>query len=84
MNILVRLIERAQQRRALLKILFGVCLGGIVCVGLTLTPEAGHLPGDQLPLFWSCFGLLGCIGLAGVCKWIAKTFLERDTDYYDH
>lgn len=37
----------------------------------------------SIPGFWSVFGLLGCLSLAGVCKLAAKLFLKRPENYYD-
>jgi hypothetical protein len=37
----------------------------------------------SIPGFWSVFGLVGCLGLAGVCKFVARLFLKRPENYYD-
>jgi len=36
-----------------------------------------------IPGFWSVFGLVGCLSLAGVCKLAARLFLKRSENYYD-
>jgi hypothetical protein len=37
----------------------------------------------SIPGFWSVFGLVGCLCLAGACKFIARFFLKRPENYYD-
>jgi len=37
----------------------------------------------SIPGFWSAFGLLGCLSLAGLCKLVARLFLKRPENYYD-
>ena len=37
----------------------------------------------SIPGFWSVFGLVGCLSLAGVCKFVARLFLKCPENYYD-
>ena len=37
----------------------------------------------SIPGFWSVFGLVGCLSLAGVCKLAARLFLKRPENYCD-
>jgi ABC-type xylose transport system permease subunit len=37
----------------------------------------------SVPGFWSVFGLVGCLVLAGACKLVARLFLKRPENYYD-
>jgi hypothetical protein len=37
----------------------------------------------SIPGFWSVFGLVGCLILAGACKLAARLFLKRPENYYD-
>jgi len=78
-----RCIAYWRKRPALLRRIFFGCLAGIACAGILARPEEPHLRVERVPLVWALFGLAGCVVLALGSKWIARTFLERDTDYYD-
>lgn len=38
--------------------------------------------GSDLPLFWGGFGLVGCIGIVVISKWVGHTFLMKHDDPY--
>ncbi len=59
-----------------------IIVAGIVMdsVGAAHGEHAGVF---SIPGFWSVFGLLGCLGLVGVCKLAARLFLKRSENYYD-
>jgi len=57
----------------------------VVCVVVDSVGAARgeHAGVFSIPGFWSVFGLLGCLGLAGLCKLVACLFLKRPENYYD-
>ena len=59
-----------------------IILAGVVAdsIGAAHVEHAGVF---SIPGFWSVFGLLGCLSLAGVCKLVARFFLKRPENYYD-
>jgi hypothetical protein len=42
----------------------------------------GHYFVDNIPAFWTMFGIAGCFILIKVAKGIAHTFLGKNEDYY--
>jgi len=59
-----------------------VMLAGVVTDLLNASHE-GSAGVFSIPGFWSAFGLIGCLMLAGVCKLVARLFLKRPENYYD-
>ena len=59
-----------------------IIAAGIVVdsIGFFSKEQAGMF---AIPGFWSVFGLLGCLALAGICKLAARLFLKRSENYYD-
>jgi len=42
----------------------------------------GHYFVDNIPAFWTMFGIIGCFLLIKVAKGIAHAFLSKDEDFY--
>lgn len=42
----------------------------------------GHFFVDNIPGFWTIFGIIGCFVLIKVAKGIAHAFLSKDEDFY--
>lgn len=42
----------------------------------------GHYFVDNIPAFWTIFGIIGCFVLIKVAKGIAHIFLSKDEDFY--
>ena len=42
----------------------------------------GHYCVDNIPAFWTMFGVVGCFLLIKVGKGIAHQFLSKDDDFY--
>ena len=42
----------------------------------------GHYFVDNIPAFWTMFGIAGCFVLIKVAKGIAHLFLSKDEDFY--
>lgn len=78
---LVGLIE-ALRGRAVKRIAYGV-LGVLVVVDFFIPRHEIHFFGDRVPGFWSAFGLVACIVIIVVSKWIGHHGLMKGEDYYD-
>ena len=59
-----------------------IIVAGVVVDSIGAAREE-HAGVFSIPGFWSVFGLLGCLSLAGVCKLVARLFLKRPENYYD-
>ncbi len=59
-----------------------IIVAGVVVdsIGAVRVEHAGVF---SIPGFWSVFGLVGCLILAGACKLAARLFLKRPENYYD-
>jgi len=42
----------------------------------------GHYFVDNIPAFWTIFGIIGCFLLIKIAKGIAHAFLSKDEDFY--
>ena len=42
-----------------------------------------HFWGDNIIGFWSLFGILGCLGMIVVCKFLSHVWLMKGEEYYD-
>jgi len=70
------------------RIYIGLFIPAIIIVAGVVVDSIGFFRGGHagifsIPGFWSVFGLLGCLALAGVCKLAARLFLKRSENYYD-
>jgi len=54
-----------------------------IAVDMAGTAHEDHAGLFSIPGFWSVFGLVGCLVLAGACKLAAHLFLKRPENYYD-
>ena len=46
-------------------------------------PEEHHIPFESWPAFGSIYGLVSCIAIILVSKFLGKIWLMRREDYYD-
>jgi hypothetical protein len=83
---LERLIE-TPEGLASLKRWFYVSLGAIVIAEIAapyvLHDDHIYFPFENLPAWGSVYGLISCLLIIIVSKWLGKMFLERDENYYD-
>lgn len=65
------------------KAAYGV-LGVLIAVDFFIPrPHEIHFFGDNVPGFWSAFGLAACVVIIVASKWIGHHGLMKDEDYYD-
>ena len=81
---MARFLEYLYVRRVAIKWLFFALLLIIPILDLFVERHAVHFPGDRISCFWSLFGLIVCLGMIVLWKWLAHAWLERDEDYYDN
>lgn len=67
----------------LLKIVSYVFLGIVVAVDFFIPRDHGHYPWDQIPGFYALFGLIACVLIVVMAKWLGKKWLMKKEDYYD-
>lgn len=77
------LLEYLHQRSIVCKRLFFTLLILIPLLDLGVERQEAHFLGDRIPCFWSLFGLVVCLAMILVWKWLAHVWLERDEGYYD-
>ena len=68
-------------RRLALFIAAGVVLSALIDWLRFPDPEF-LFEGSTLPLFWVGFGLVGCIGIVVISKWVGHAFLMKHDDPY--
>lgn len=68
-------------RPIIIAIVAGVLLS-VAAELLFVSKREAYFTGSDLFLFWVVFGLLSCIGIVEVSKWVGHTFLMRHDDPY--
>jgi hypothetical protein len=67
--------------KALKWFLYAVMAAAII-FDIFIPRHEAHFFGDEWPVFWSVFGLVGCWVMVRVMKGIAHTVLMKKEDYY--
>jgi len=80
---MARFLEYLHARSVAIKWLFFALLVIIPLCDLLVERHVVHFIGDRISCFWSLFGLIVCLGMIVLWKWLAHAWLERDEDYYD-
>ena len=55
----------------------------LIIVDFIIPRHEIHFFGDKIPGFWSLFGLIACVLIIIVSKWIGHMGLMKDENYYD-
>ena len=55
----------------------------LIVFDLIIPRQEVHFFGDKIPGFWSVFGLIACVLIIIVSKWIGRIGLMQDENYYD-
>jgi len=55
----------------------------LIVVDFIIPRHEIHFFGDKIPGFWSLFGLIACVLIIIVSKWIGHMGLMKDENYYD-
>ncbi len=53
-----------------------------VVAEVTIVEDHGHW-WNAIPAFYALFGLVGCIAIILISKWLGKVLLQRREEYYD-
>ncbi len=69
-------------KRMLLVIL--IALIPFVLVDILLHESHGYPAGSGIPGFFALFGLVGCVTIVLISKWLGHNWLQRKDDYYDN
>ena len=43
----------------------------------------GYYAWSRIPAFYALFGLIGCVTIVLVSKWLGHMWLQKEQDYYD-
>ena len=78
---LIYIIEKLRTK-TVKKLAYGILVLLIVADFIIPRHEI-HFFGDKVPGFWSLFGIISCVLIIVVSKWIGQNWLMRDEDYYD-
>jgi len=82
MNILKYIETLRKNLKTLKNILFAYLVVLIIYDIVIHIGKHGHFFVDNIPAFWTIFGIGGCFILIKVAKGIAHTFLGKNEDYY--
>ena len=69
-------------RRALVVVL--IALIPVVVVDILRPQSGGHFAWYGIPGFFALFGLIGCVAIVFISKWLGHSLLQRSNDYYDN
>jgi hypothetical protein len=65
----------------LLKIFFSICV--LLFAVDFVVPKEAHMPWEKWPGFYAIYGLVACVILVLVSKYILRPLAKRDEDYYE-
>ncbi|HTZ17511.1 MAG TPA: hypothetical protein VMB78_03645 [Dissulfurispiraceae bacterium] len=86
MNIFEQVLENPRRMKKVRRI-FYICLAfivlGEVAVVYLLHAGHGHFFFEEFPAWGSFYGLISCVLIIVVSKWIGHAFLMKKEDYYD-
>ena len=64
-----------------LKVFFGIC---VVLFAIDfIAPMKPHMPWEEWPGFYALYGLVACVILVLVSKYVLRPLVEREENYYD-
>lgn len=69
-------------RRTLVAIL--IALIPVVAVDILLPQSGRYFAWYGVPGFFALFGLIGCVTIVFISKWLGHYWLQRKDDYYDN
>ena len=78
---LLEIIEVVRTKRVK-KIAYGVLIL-LILVDFFIPRHEVHFFGDEIPGFWSLFGLIACVLIIVGSKWIGHLGLMQRENYYD-
>ena len=78
---LIDILEKLRTK-TVKKLAYGI-LVLLVAADFIIPRHEIHFFGDKIRGFWSLFGIISCVLIIVVSKWIGQNWLMRDEDYYD-
>ncbi len=82
MNVLKYIEMLRKDMKMLVKVLIAYLIILVIFDVIIHIGKHGHYFVDNIPAFWTMFGVAGCFILIKVAKGIAHTFLGKNEDYY--
>jgi len=80
---LLKILSFLNNRIPVLKWCFFAVLAASSLADIFVPRHEEHFFGDPIRLFWTAFGLVCCLAMSFMCKWISKHMIARSEDYYD-
>ncbi len=65
----------------LLRYFFGICV--FLFIIDFIVPYKTHMPWEKWPGFYAIYGLVACVILVLVSKYVLRPLVEREENYYD-
>lgn len=65
----------------LLKVFFSICV--LLFAIDFIVPMEPHMPWEAWPGFYALYGLVACVILVLVSKYVLRPLVEREENYYD-
>ena len=78
---LIDILEKLRTK-TVKKLAYGI-LVLLVAADFIIPRHEIHFFGDKVPGFWSLFGVISCVLIIVVSKWLGHHWLMRGEDYYD-
>ena len=75
------LLDNQRNVWLLIKGLFVICV--MLIIADFFVPKHGDFYWENIPMFYSAFGLVAFAGLVLVAKHFLRPIIKRDEDYYD-
>ena len=82
MNVLKYIEMLRKDMKMLKKVLIAYLIVLVIYDVVIHIGKHGHYYVDNVPAFWTLFGIVGCFILIKVAKGAAHTFLGKNEDYY--
>ncbi|HEB51142.1 MAG TPA: hypothetical protein ENI89_11090 [Desulfobulbus sp.] len=80
---IVRCITWLRRHLHAVRLAFCCLLGLLILLDLLVPRHHVSFLGDEIPGFWALFGLLACVLIIVVSKWLGRVWLFRPEDYYE-
>ena len=73
--------DETKNIKTLLKIFFSICV--VLFAADFVVHKETHMPWEEWPGFYAIYGLVACVILVLVSKYILRPLVMRKEDYYD-
>lgn len=75
-------IQSMRDHLKVLKWIIYLIMAATIGFDVLIPRHEAHFFGDKIPVFWSVFGLIGCVLMIRIMKGISHAWLMKKEDYY--